>query len=652
MNPKSKRIITAVVTLAMICSTASAVPGFAEDIQTDSDIIFATGFEDGEGIEKFSGRGENEVLTVTDEVVYSGSSAMCVSERVKSWNGPQLRLDDICEPGTEYMVSACVKSQWYSQINLSMQYTDSEGTTHYSNVKTISGDQWAVFKDVKVSFTSDMTDVYVYFEASDANTKMYVDDFELKAAPSIPIEQNIPSLSSVYSDYFKIGTAITPSNMSSKPFMDLVKKHFSSSITLGNEMKPDSMLNKAASLSYLDETGDDTNPQVTLSAAKSVLDYCRDNNISVRGHCLVWHSQTPDWFFKENYSDDGEWVSKEKMTQRMENYIKNVFELVEKEYPTVDFYAWDVVNEAWTDDGKPRTAGSNNTRSGNSAWVQIYGDNSFIEYAFKFARMYAPKNCELFYNDYNEYMPQKTQAICDMAEDLKGKGYIDGIGMQAHLDVGFPTASAFEKALSKFAATGLDVQITELDITTSDKTEAGLQKQAQVYSDIMDAAVKYADNISAVVLWGVTDDLSWRADRIPLLFDSDFKAKPAFYSIVDGLEVPDVTTAESTVTQLSVTTTSATASEPAVTTTVSAAEPENTQTSVTPIRIYGDLNNDSVVELTDLTLMSLYVLGDIKLDEETLKYADVTDDTKVNLADLSHLKQYICMEKVILGPQN
>jgi len=625
---KSKKIIAGIVSVAMLCSVASfIVPEYTADAEADSGIIFATGFEGGEGIEMFSGRGETEVLSESTEVASSGKSSMCVSERSESWNGPQFRLDDKCEAGVEYMVSAKVKCEWYSQICLSMQFDDADGETHYSNVKQYNGDGWANFEEIKVSFTSEMTNVYIYFEAGDANTKIYVDDFELKTAPVIPIEQDIPSLSNVYSKYFKIGTAIVPSNLSSKSFMDLVNKHFNKSITLGNEMKPDSVLNKAATLAYVEENdGDDTNPQVTLSAAKSVLNYCRDNNIPVRGHCLVWHSQTPDWFFKEGFKDDGAWVSKEKMIERMENYIKNLFELVEKEYPTVDFYAWDVVNEAFNDDGSPRTAGSNNQNSGSSAWVKVFGDNSFIEYAFKYAKQYAPEGCKLYYNDYNEYMDGKLKAICKMAEDLKAKGYIDGIGMQAHLDVGFPSAAMFENALKQYAATGLDVQITELDITTDDKSEAGFKKQAQMYRAIMDAAVKYSDSVSAVVLWGVTDDTSWRATQSPLIFDANFKAKPAYHAMIEGLEVP-----------------------PEVVTT-----PKETTatTTTTPTVIYGDTDGNSRVDITDLTYLSLYLLSDMSFDETQRKCADVNGDGSVNLADLAHLKQYIMKDNVVLGPQN
>ena len=106
------------------------------------------------------------------------------------------------------------------------------------------------------------------------------------------------------------------------------------------------------------------------------------------------------------------------------------------------------------------------------------------------------------------------------------------------LDVGFPTVSAYKKALAKFAETGLDIQVTELDITTSDTSEAGFEKQAEMYKGIMDDCVEYADSISAVVFWGTTDDKSWRAAKSPLLFNEDYTAKPAFYSILYFLSEP------------------------------------------------------------------------------------------------------------------
>lgn len=610
----TKKLLAGLTSAAML-ATATAVnlttvPAAAA---ADTKVIYSTDFE-GDSFD-FTRRGEDETLELTTEQAHGGSQSLCVSTRAENWNGPQLALDNLIEANTEYVVNAYAMTPWYATLTLSMQYTDADGNIHYGNILgQVSQGEWAAYENVKFSFPADTTDWYLYFEASDANANIYLDDFTITEAPEVELE-DITSLADVYRPYFKIGTAIMASNLSSKPFMGLVEKHFNESITFGNELKPDFVLDKAATLAYMEANdGDQTNPQISLTNAKALLNYCRDNNIPVRGHTLVWHSQTPDWFFKENFSDDGDWVSKEVMIQRMENYIKNVMEALAEQYPTVNFYAWDVVNEAWTDGGQPRTAGSNNTSNGNSAWVQVFGDNSFIEYAFKFARQYAPEGCKLYYNDYNEYIDGKTNAICEMATDLKAKGLIDGIGMQSHLATNFPSAAQYKKALEKFATLGLDIQVTELDITTSDTSEAGLETQAQIYSDIMDALVEYSDSISAVVFWGVTDDQSWRASQLPLLFDKDFKAKPAYYSIVDGLE-PVTTAPQDTTTTTTTTTTTAPSGD----------------------FLAGDVDCNGVVEINDAVLLARYVAQDdtAKITVQGVANGDYNQDGSVDSTDIT-----------------
>lgn len=546
---KSNRMIAALMSASMGIAAIPAIAPVAISAETSdavNKVVFSTDFED-EDVSMFTNRGENDttVLSASDEASVSGSTSMLASGRSKDWNGPAFRLDDKLKPYTEYYISAKVKGRYYTNATFSFQYTNSDGETKYSNlVQNLSGSDWMSVENVKVSFTDEMTDVFVYFEGGQDD--LFIDDFVVTEAAQVEIEQDIPGLKDVFANDFKVGTALTPSDLSSKPTMDIVEKHFSGSITAGNEMKPDAVLNQAACQTYFEETGDDTVPQISFSAAKPLLNYCQKNNIPVRVHTLVWHSQTPDWFFKEGYDPNGEWVSKEKMLKRMENYIKAYFETLTELYPDIDFYACDVVNEAWTDGGAPRNPGEQgNGGSSNSAWVQVFGDNSFIEPAFTYARKYAPKGCKLYYNDYNEYMDGKLNAIVEMATDLKEKGLIDGIGMQSHLDArqsldaAFPSVSMYDKALDKYCELGLDIQVTELDATTPENpTEADFKVQADYYKGIWDAIYAHKDNISAVVVWGITDDGSWRAKQYPLLFDADYKAKPAFYSIVEGREVP------------------------------------------------------------------------------------------------------------------
>ncbi|MDE6774879.1 MAG: endo-1,4-beta-xylanase [Ruminococcus sp.] len=607
--------------LAMAMSATSAPFDCSAEGETSAaagKIVYSFDFEDGD-VSAFTNRGDNDTteLSASDEMSVSGSKSMLASGRSKEWNGPAFRLDDKLEPDTEYYISAKVKGRYYTNATLSFQYTI-DGETKYNNlVQNLNGSDWQTVENVKVSFSGEMEGVYVYFEGG--MDDIFIDDFVVTEVPGVEIEQDIPALSQIFGNDFKIGTAITPNDISSKPTMALVDKHFGQSITVGNEMKPDSVLNKTACQEYFAETGDDTIPQISFSAAKPVLNYCRDNKIPVRIHTLVWHSQTPDWFFKEGYDDNGDFVSPEKMLVRMENYIKIYFETLTELYPDIDFYACDVVNEAWMEDGNPRQPGEQGSNgSSKSAWVQVFGDNSFIEPAFEFARKYAPEGCKLYYNDYNEYMDGKLNAIVKMAESLREKGIIDGIGMQSHLDArqsldaAFPSVNAYNKSLDKYSALGLDIQVTELDATTPENpTESDFKVQADYYKGIWDSIYAHKDNISAVIIWGITDDASWRANKYPLLFDAEYKAKPAFYSIIEGYDIPDIPEIPPTTTE-----------KPEIPPTTSSDDEPAGEVSM-----YGDVNCDGEISVADSTLLLQYLGNKDKypLTPQAKANADVHD---------------------------
>jgi GH35 family endo-1,4-beta-xylanase len=187
-------------------------------------------------------------------------------------------------------------------------------------------------------------------------------------------------LKDVYAPYFKFGNILNGTTVNNSSMKTLLLREFNS-VTPENELKPDATIVASGSTN--------TDVKVTLnSSARAILKFCEDNNIPVRGHTLVWHSQTPGWFFREGFSSSGAVVSKAVMSQRMESYIKNMFALIYKDYPNLDLYAYDVVNEAASESGSPRTAGSD-AGSGQSMWVQVYGNNSFVEEAFTHARKYA-----------------------------------------------------------------------------------------------------------------------------------------------------------------------------------------------------------------------------------------------------------------------
>ncbi|SFX12827.1 endo-1,4-beta-xylanase [Ruminococcus sp. XPD3002] len=635
-----KALIAGILSAATMCTAASAA--YAASLPATLDVsgtktaegstLFDFSFDSEDDLKYFSNRGGDDTTELSlDSTEGKGAKgSMLASGRTESWNGPAFRLDGVLEPNTEYLISASVKGKYYTGATFSFQYTV-DGETHYNNlVQNLNGSDWQSVKDVKVSFTEEMEGVYVYFEGG--TDDLYIDDFSVKEAPSVDIEDDIKPFSSYFSGDFKVGTALTPDNLSSKPFMALVEKHFGDSVTVGNQMKPDSVLNQSATLKYLEETGDDENPQVSFSAAKPILNYCRKNNIPVRVHTLVWHSQTPEWFFKEDYKADGKYVSKEKMLKRMENYIKNYFETLTELYPDVDFYACDVVNEAWLEDGTPRKPGHCGADNNYAAsdWVAVFGDNSFIDYAFEYARKYAPKGCKLYYNDYNEYMQKKTQII-EMAERLKAAGNIDGIGMQSHLDCrdnmqsAFPSISMYESALKDYVATGLDVQITELDVTVPEQNGSKyFDHQADYYKGIFNAIDKYKDGISAVIFWGITDDQSWRAKQLPLIFDSEYKAKPAYYSIIEGRESKDVVKA--TKPAVEPTTAAPTTVEPA---TADVVQPTTVEVMPTPAlpqpTLLGDATLDGDVSLADALLILQNCANSTKyyMDEQAQSNADV-----------------------------
>jgi len=620
--------------------------------------ILVTGFED-DGASKFTKRGDDDtsVIEKSTEKPHSGDACMSVTGRSEGWNGPALVLSDLgCEPGIRYIASAWVKTQWYNECKLSLQYTDADGEQHYSNLsKAVSQGEWVKIPDTKFSFSADMKDVQIYIESND-KVDLYVDDFSLTEGPSYSIQKDIPSLKDVYNGYFKVGTAVTAAELAPNATKDLIRKHFNS-LTLGNELKPENMLDQKACQKYLKENDDNTVPQVGLQgSAKIILDFAKENNIPVRGHTLVWHSQTPTWFFKDDYTMDGDWVSKDVMLKRMENYIKGVFEVIEAEYSDIDFYAWDVVNEAFDDNtAGPRNPGVYEDYRGDSAWVKVFGDNSFIKYAFKYARQYAPAETKLYYNDYNEYMTEKQNSIIKLVRELAADNLIDGIGMQSHLDVrkgsdAFPSAQHYAMGMKNFVDVAkelnLDLQVTELDATL-DKSclnEAGFETQAKYYSDIMDVIVKYKDYISAVVFWGTTDDQSWRVEGLPLLFNEDYTAKPCFDSIIDGIEYvePPVTTPKVTTTKAATTTTEA----------VTTKEAETTSCILTTgygVIRYGDTDCNNMIDVSDAVLLARVITEDRNavITDSGRKNADCDRNGTLDPDDITMILRHIAKLEIL-----
>lgn len=516
---------------------------------SDAEDGFYDNFDDGTTM-GWQVRGSNTTLALTDAQSYSGDYSIYCDGREQLWNGATCNKTLCLEAGGYYSFGCYVMydgAEWTDTqgFSINLQY-DLEGVEHYYTIytETANKGEWT-YVGTECTIPEGATNFYVYVQTAykpDASVQaqdlmgFYVDDVSAERLPDPAIEEDIASLKDVYKDYFRMGCAVASSEFGQGATKDLILKHYNS-VTIGNELKPESVLDQSATIAYMNANGgDQTNPQVSLKQAADMLAFCEENDLPLRGHVLVWHSQTPDWFFKENFDESGAWVTPDVMDQRLENYIKNVMDAIATQYPDLNVYAWDVVNEAASDSGTIRPAGSNHESSGSSAWVQVYGDQSYIKKAFEFARQYAPADCKLFYNDYNEYAEGKMNYICtDILQDLVDAGLIDGMGMQSHISMSNPSIAQYENAIRTYADMGLEIQITELDINIKSNSDEDMLALAERYRQVFEMYKKVKDdgvNLSAVVLWGITDSTSW-IGGYPLLFDKNYAAKDAFYAVID-----------------------------------------------------------------------------------------------------------------------
>ncbi len=336
------------------------------------------------------------------------------------------------------------------------------------------------------------------------------------------------SLKDAYSDYFPIGVAVNSWQLSDKDTLEVVTKDFST-FTTENEMKPDYLLDHDASMKAKDGM-----PEITTEKLDEIMTMAEDAGLKMRGHTLVWHSQTPDWLFYEDYDTSKKYVDKDTMLKRMEAYIKKVMTFCKENHPGV-IVAWDVANETISDNpgGGFRT---------DSPWYEIIGD-TYLDYAFTYARKYAEEGAMLFLNDYGLNGKDKRETMYNIASGLFEKGLLDGIGMQSHHDMEL-NVDDVETSMFMFSQIkGIQVQLTELDIHNNDNSDEAFAEQAQLYGDLFKLLVymdknEYVD-VTGVTFWGLNDDNTWltgfrKETSYPLLFDKDNKAKPCYFAIYDA----------------------------------------------------------------------------------------------------------------------
>lgn len=340
-----------------------------------------------------------------------------------------------------------------------------------------------------------------------------------------------PSLYKAYKPYFRIGAAVSSRLLADPEMAEIVCRHFSS-VTAENQMKPESVLNHEATLAQ----GNLRRAVLDFTRVDTLLSFARDHGIPVRYHTLVWHNQTPVWFFKENWENDrnAPAASKEVLLARLENFIHDVMQYVNTSFPGV-VYTWDVVNEAI----EPEQGGPGLYRT-RSPWYILTGQD-FLPAAFRAARKNVAPGQTLCYNDYNTFDPVKRDAIIGMLKALQAENLVDTMGMQGHYVLANLDVEACETAARAYAALGLKLQVTELDIHCTGSDEIHAAALAEAYRSwfaMMKKLSQEGIEIEAVTFWGVTDADSWlpgfrREPSFPLLFTGDRKTKPAYDAVME-----------------------------------------------------------------------------------------------------------------------
>ncbi|HTN22260.1 MAG TPA: endo-1,4-beta-xylanase [Pelobium sp.] len=329
-------------------------------------------------------------------------------------------------------------------------------------------------------------------------------------------------LKDYYKSYFPIGVAVSARNLSGQS-AEFILKNFNS-LTPENAMKMGVIHPQENRYNWRD--------------ADSIVNFAQHHNLKVRGHNLCWHEQAPNWMFK---NADGSQVNKETLLKRLKEHIFTVV----KRYKG-KIYVWDVVNEAIDDDSTKYLR--------NSLWYQICGED-FIMKAFEYAHEADP-TAKLFYNDYNTERPEKTERVYRLVKMLVDKKVpIHGVGLQGHWSIFEPSEQELKNTIAKFSSLGLEVQITELDMSVykwekerrqkrpdeSDEYTPELQKkQADQYQKVFKIFRENKDKLTSVTFWNISDKYTWLDNypvpgrkNYPLLFDANYLPKQAYWSVVN-----------------------------------------------------------------------------------------------------------------------
>ncbi len=522
---------------ALICCAGSAAaypqlitPAYAAEVVSDTFEMNYDGWH---------GSDTDVVLEAVDGAGFGASRGMKLSGRTSPSQGASSSKGLYLTGGVKYDYSMQVYSETDEKFTLTLRYID-EKTEKETIVKlaekSVKAGQWtelsAAYKapagtyEYELTLTTDSTSDFM-FDAVSVTTKKPA---AAKAAPAGK------GLKDEFAGYFRVGNIFNRGTINNSGIKANILKDCNA-VECENETKPsDTMVQNGST---------DDNIKVSLNNCSAIADFCVKNNLAFRGHTLVWHSQTPEWFFKQGFNQNGAWASKSTMNTRMESYIKNMFNAFATQYPDLNLYAYDVCNECISDGGNggPRQGGYGD---GKSPWVQVYGDNSFIEQAFTFAKKYAPKGCKLFYNDYNEFADGKKNSIINsILKPLSAKGVLDGMGMQSHINAAANNAwgdtVSYLKAMDDYLKLGIEVQVTELDISV-ENGKYSYTDQANKYKAIFQHAMEWNashDNkVSLIQIWGPNDANSWLSQGSnALLYDGNNQPKAAYTALTSM--IPD-----------------------------------------------------------------------------------------------------------------
>lgn len=348
------------------------------------------------------------------------------------------------------------------------------------------------------------------------------------------------NLKDAFADKFYIGTALSAPIILGKDSaaVKIVKEQFNA-IVAENCMKSGELQRQEGEFDF--------------SLADQFVEFGEKNGKFVTGHCLVWHSQAPRWFFTDSLGNE---VSREVLIERMKNHISTVVGRYKGRVK-----GWDVVNEAIEDDGSFR----------NTKFYQIIGED-YIKLAFQFAHEADPA-AELYYNDYSMANEGRRNGVVAMVKKLQAEGVqIDGVGMQAHVGLDYPELREFEKSMAAFIGCGMKVMITEMEITVLPNPDnnvgaeisnnfeyqeklnpytEGLPDSVNVlfeqrYLDFFKLFLKYHNDVTRVTLWGIDDGHSWKNNwpvfgrtNYTLLFDRNYQPKPVVAKLIEEAAKPE-----------------------------------------------------------------------------------------------------------------